>query len=83
MVAMFKYSQVTTYTAVLPPLKLEASISLRDSWLEKEFQSVSLFLDHLEYNQQLQLLYANILSVWAKKNYELLSLCCFFVQDHH
>ncbi|KFK32060.1 hypothetical protein AALP_AA6G194500 [Arabis alpina] len=40
MVAMFSYSQVATYTAVLPQLKLEVAISLRVGWLEKEFQSV-------------------------------------------
>ncbi|VVB08641.1 unnamed protein product [Arabis nemorensis] len=40
MVDMFSYSQVATYTAVMPPLKLEVGISLRVSWLEKEFQSV-------------------------------------------
>ncbi|XP_010555713.1 PREDICTED: putative 1-phosphatidylinositol-3-phosphate 5-kinase FAB1D [Tarenaya hassleriana] len=38
--AVFRYSQVTTYTVSLPPLKLELGKSVKMEWLEKEFQNV-------------------------------------------
>ncbi|KAI5312825.1 hypothetical protein L3X38_041999 [Prunus dulcis] len=40
MVAMFKYSLVTTYTVSVPPLKLPFSNSIRQGWLMKETQNV-------------------------------------------
>ncbi|XP_010530436.1 PREDICTED: putative 1-phosphatidylinositol-3-phosphate 5-kinase FAB1D [Tarenaya hassleriana] len=40
MVAMFRYSPVTTYTVSLPPQKLELGNSVKTGWLEKEFQNV-------------------------------------------
>lgn len=45
MVAMFKYSLVTTYTVSVPPLKLPFSNSIRQGWLMKETQNVSFFSD--------------------------------------
>lgn len=40
MIAMFKYSQVTTYTVSMPPQKLEFSNSIRGDWLEEELENV-------------------------------------------
>ncbi|EOA39484.1 hypothetical protein CARUB_v10008090mg [Capsella rubella] len=40
MVAMLSYSQVTSYTVSLPPMKLVSSILIKAGWLEKEFHGV-------------------------------------------
>ncbi|XP_055833293.1 putative 1-phosphatidylinositol-3-phosphate 5-kinase FAB1D [Solanum dulcamara] len=42
MVAMFKYSTVTTYSAFLPPKKLEFSSSIKGEFLKQEFNDVYL-----------------------------------------
>ncbi|CAN4119531.1 unnamed protein product [Withania somnifera] len=42
MVAMFKYSTVTTYSVFLPPKKLEFSSSIRGEFLKQEFNDVYL-----------------------------------------
>ncbi|XP_038697035.1 putative 1-phosphatidylinositol-3-phosphate 5-kinase FAB1D [Tripterygium wilfordii] len=40
MIAMFRYSPVTTYTVSLPPQKLEFRSSIRQEWLKREFENV-------------------------------------------
>lgn len=40
MVAMFKYSTVTTYSVFLPPKKLEFSSSIKGEFLKQEFDDV-------------------------------------------
>ncbi|XP_048424756.1 putative 1-phosphatidylinositol-3-phosphate 5-kinase FAB1D isoform X2 [Pyrus x bretschneideri] len=47
MVALFKYSPVTTYTVSVPPLKLPFSSSIRQDWLMKETQNVYMKLIYL------------------------------------
>lgn len=42
MVAMFKYSTVTTYSVFLPPKKLEFSSSIKGEFLKQEFNDVYL-----------------------------------------
>ncbi|PHU19672.1 putative 1-phosphatidylinositol-3-phosphate 5-kinase FAB1D [Capsicum chinense] len=42
MVAMFKYSTVTTYSVFLPPKKLEFSSSIKGEFLKQEFDDVYL-----------------------------------------
>ncbi|KAI3431935.1 PIPK domain-containing protein [Psidium guajava] len=39
-VAMFRYSPVTTYTISMPPRKLEFSTSIRSEWFAKEIKEV-------------------------------------------
>lgn len=43
MVAVFKYSTVTTYSVALPPEKLEFSSSVNEEFLKKDFEDVCLF----------------------------------------
>lgn len=43
MVAVFKYSTVTTYSVALPPEKLEFSSSVDGEFLKKDFEDVCLF----------------------------------------
>lgn len=40
-VAMFRYSPVTTYTISMPPQKLEFNSSIRSDWFAKEIEKVS------------------------------------------
>ncbi|XP_027364177.1 putative 1-phosphatidylinositol-3-phosphate 5-kinase FAB1D isoform X2 [Abrus precatorius] len=40
MIAMFRYSSVTTYTVSMPPRKLEFSGSIRQEYLSKEIENV-------------------------------------------
>ncbi|XP_057422625.1 putative 1-phosphatidylinositol-3-phosphate 5-kinase FAB1D isoform X2 [Lotus japonicus] len=40
MVALFRYSSVTTYTVSMPPQKLEFNCAIRQEWLLKEIQNV-------------------------------------------
>lgn len=40
MVAMFKYSTITTYSVSLPPEKLEFSSSVNGEFLKKELEDV-------------------------------------------
>ncbi|KAM1105758.1 hypothetical protein ACFX1X_002743 [Malus domestica] len=47
MVALFKYSPVTTYSVSVPPLKLPFSRSIRQDWLMKETQNVNMKLSYL------------------------------------
>ncbi|CAN8290024.1 unnamed protein product [Cochlearia groenlandica] len=59
MVAMLSYSQVTSYTVSLPPMKLEASIIIKVGWLEDEFRRVftkgiSLFEDAASFLKRLR-----------------------------
>ncbi|KAK6787195.1 hypothetical protein RDI58_015720 [Solanum bulbocastanum] len=42
MVAVFKYSTVTTYSVALPPEKLEFSSSVNEEFLKKDFEDVNM-----------------------------------------
>jgi 1-phosphatidylinositol-3-phosphate 5-kinase len=46
MVAMFKYSSVTTYTISVPPQKLEFSGAMKQEWLLKETENVCSIFRH-------------------------------------
>lgn len=46
MVAVFRYSSVTTYTVSMPPQKLEFSGAIRQEWLLKEVDNVCSLLGY-------------------------------------
>jgi len=46
MVAMFRYSSVTTYTVSMPPQKLEFNGAMKQEWLLKETKNVCFLLGY-------------------------------------
>jgi len=46
MVAVFRYSSVTTYTVSMPPQKLEFGGAIKQEWLLKETETVCSIFGH-------------------------------------